>query len=652
MQARTAILGAIMALSTTGPLWCDSDYPYRPVPFHRVKITDDFWGKRIKTNRDVTVWYDFKKCEETDRIANFARAGGLEPGTFVGIAYNDSDVYKVIEGAAYLLAQERDPRLEAYVDDVIRKIAAAQEDDGYLYTARTIGHTDDRTGPTRWSHLAHSHELYNVGHLYEAAVAYHQATGKKNLLDVALKNADFLCNVFGPNEGQIIAVPGHEEIEMGLVKLYRLTGRQKYLDLAKFFIDMRGRSDLRKVYGDYCQDHQPLLEQREAVGHAVRAFYFYAGVADVAAITGNAPYIEVLNRIWDDVVGTKMYLIGNVGDHRRSEGFAEPYHLDNLQAYNETCSAIALALWNHRMFLLHGDAKYIDVLERAVYNGFLSGVSMSGDRFFYPNPLTCDMQFKFNHGSLERSPWFDCSCCPVNVVRFIPSIAGAIYAHNDQNIYVNLYIASEAQVELKQGPVTIRQQSSYPWDGTITLHVDLDRPMPMGLRLRIPGWSQGQPTPAELYRYVGPIENDQERPILAVNGDSVPVKLERGYAVIDREWHTGDEVVLKLPMPVRRVQAREEVEADRGRIAIERGPLVYCLEGADHDGSVLNLRLARDTGLTATHRPELLGGVTTLAGQGQRHVGDQAVAASLTFIPYYAWCHRGANEMAVWIPVD
>ncbi|MDZ7333408.1 MAG: glycoside hydrolase family 127 protein, partial [candidate division KSB1 bacterium] len=395
------------------------DYPIKPVPFTDVQVTDQFWQPRMETNRTVTIPYDFKKCEETGRIDNFAKAGGLMEGEFVGIRYNDSDVYKVIEGAAYSLRLYPDPQLEQYLDDLIAKIAAAQEDDGYLYTARTINPAKPpkNAGPERWSYLIHSHELYNVGHMYEAAVAYYQATGKRSLLDVAIKNANLIDSVFGP--GKKHDPPGHQEIEIGLTKLYRVTGDERYLKLAKFFLDQRGRYIGRKPYdeyisAEYTQDHKPVIEQDEAVGHAVRAGYMYSGMADVAALTGDQDYIKAIDRIWENVVSKKLYITGGIGARSEGEAFGDNYELPNLEAYNETCAAIANMFWNHRLFLLHGDAKYIDVLERTLYNGFLSGVGLDGNEFFYPNPLESD-------GRHNRSPWFDCACCPVNVVLFLPS---------------------------------------------------------------------------------------------------------------------------------------------------------------------------------------------------------------------------------------
>ncbi len=363
--------------------------------------------------------------------------------------------------------------------------------------------------------------------MYEAAVAHYQATGKRNFLDVAIKNADLVGKVFGPNPGQLTHVPGHEEIEIGLVSLYRATGDEKYLDLAKFFIDMRGREDRReKLYGQYAQDHAPVVSQSEAVGHAVRGGYLYAGVADVAALTGEKQYIAAIDRIWQDVIDRKLYLIGSVGQQGAGEGYAGAYQLTNLKAYNETCAAIALALWNHRMFLLHGDGKYVDVLERIIYNGFLAGVSLGGDRFFYPNPLECDMHFKFNHGDLERSPWFDCSCCPINVVRFLPSIPGYVYAVRERDLYVNLFLAGKATIDLDGQVVAVVQETDYPWNGKIRMTISPQADRKFTLRVRIPGWARGSVLPSNLYRYENPTPADWS---LRVNGETRDCRVGRRF---------------------------------------------------------------------------------------------------------------------------
>lgn len=642
------LLVSALALAWTGPAGFAAspeapprDYPVQPVPFPAVKIDDAFWGPRFETNRKVTVWYDFQKCEETGRIDNFAKAGGLMKGEFKGIPFDDSDVYKVIEGAAYTLATHPDPKLDRYLDDLIAKIAAAQEPDGYLYSARRLFPAEKMpgmSGKERWTNLRASHELYNVGHLYEAAVAHFLATGKRALLDVALKNADMLCQTFGP--GKVQVPPGHEEIEIGLAKLYRVTGRSEYLDLARYYIDIRGREETHALYGPGAQDHEPVVEQREAVGHAVRAGYLYSGVADVAALTGEKAYIDAIGRLWDDVVTRKLHLTGGIGARRAGEAFGDAYELPNGSAYLETCAAIANALWNHRMFLLHGDGRYLDVLERTLYNGFLSGVSLSGDRFFYPNPLEADGHAKFNQGHHERAPWFGCSCCPVNVVRFIPSIAGYLYAVQGDALFVNLYAGSQSTVKVAGTEVALKQETRYPWAGLVRVSVEPAAPAAFELRLRIPGWARNEPVPGDLYRYA---EAAGGPPALTVNGQPVALEMERGFARIRRTWQKGDAVALDLPMPVRRVLAHEAVKENRGRYAVERGPLVYCAEGADNGGEVLAKVPGAEVSFATRERPDLLGGMVTIqltpVGKGD----------ALTLIPYYAWANRGPNEMIVWM---
>ena len=619
------------------------DYPFQPVPFTAVRVEDEFWSPRLETNRVTTVWYDFKKCEETGRIDNFAKAAKLMPGEFRGTPFDDSDVFKVIEGASYTLALHPDSKLDRYLDDLIVKIAAAQEPDGYLYTARTIDPKCrvDFFGPTRWSKLEGSHELYNLGHLYEAAVAHFQATGKRSLLNVALKSADLICKTFGPAPDQLKEPPGHEEIEIGLVKLFRATGQRKYLDQAKFFCEIRGRSDTHKLRGPYQQDHKPIVEQDEAVGHSVRAGYLYCGVADVAALTGDAAYIQAIDRLWANVVGKKLHLTGGIGASPDGEAFGANYDLPNATAYLETCAAIANALWNERMFLLHGDAKYIDVLERTIYNGFLSGVSMTGDRFFYPNPLESDGKQKFNMGACERAPWFGCSCCPVNDVRFIPEIAGFIYATRPNKIFVNLFIGSSANIELHGIPIQIKQTCHYPWDGTVTIALQPSQPTPFSLMVRIPGWARSQPVPSDLYRYDDGLNPDWK---LAVNGRHQKLRIENGFAQLARTWKSGDTVSLQIDMPVRRVLAHPAVKADRDRFALERGPLVYCAEGADNGGKVLDKALTGKVAFQTQERGDLLGGIVAIRAI------PQEPADALTCIPYYSWCHRGPNEMRVWFP--
>ena len=633
-----------------------ADYPIRPVPFTAVEIKDGFWSPRLETNRAVTVRHDFDKCETTGRIANFAVAGGLAKGDFVGLfGFNDSDVYKVIEGASYSLRLRPDPGLEKYVDEIIAKIAAAQEDDGYLYTAGTIPTLAQK--PTccvsrpRWSDIASGHELYNLGHLYEAAVAHYQATGKRTLLDVALKSANLLTQVFGP--GRRLDPPGHQEVEIGLVKLYRVTGDRKYLDQARFFLEQRGNAAGHTLYGPYNQDHLPVLQQKEAVGHAVRAGYMYSAMADVGALSGDENYVRALGGLWDNVVSRKLYLTGGIGARRDGEAFGDDYELPNRTAYAETCAAIANAMWNHRLFLLHGDAKYLDVLERIVYNGVLSGVSLDGERFFYPNPLASDGERSFNMGQKGRSAWFDCSCCPTNVARFLPSIAGYVYAQRERDVFVNLFVAGRGEMSLEGLKLGIRQETRYPWDGRVRIALEPVRPAEFTLHVRVPGWAQGHPVPSDLYRYA---EADTEAFTLAVNGQPVKPEMVQGFAVLRRTWKAGDAIELTLPMSVRRVLSHEKVAADAGRVALERGPVVYCAEAVDNGGRAFNLVLPDDAKLEARERPDLLGGVTVVTGRAlalqPTDDGRSVVTREQDFlaVPYHVWAHRGDGEMAVWLP--
>lgn len=656
MKAHHLLMVALTASSLAGDA---SDYPIQPVPLTAVTVEDGFWTPRLETNRVVTLWHCFRKCEETGRIANFAKAAKQQSGEFQGTPFDDSDVFKVIEGAAYVLAARPDPELDKYLDELIALIAAAQEPDGYLYTARTIDPKCrvDFFGPERWSNLAVSHELYNVGHLYEAAVAHQQATGKTTLLDVALKNAELLCETFGP--GKLQEPPGHQEIEIGLVKLFRATGREKYLRLARFFVDIRGRADTHKLRGPYQQDHAPLVEQTEAVGHAVRAAYFYSGAADVAALTGHVEYQRALERLWEDVVGRKLHLTGGIGANPRGEAFGAAYELPNRTAYLETCAAIANVFWNQRMFQLHGDARYVDVLERVLYNGFLSGVALSGDRFFYPNPLESDGKTPFNHGRAERAAWFGCACCPVNVVRFVASLPGYLYAVRDNELFVNLFVGSRATVRVGERTVKLTQQTRYPWEGTVRLTVAPEKPAEFTVKVRIPGWVLGRPVPSDLYRYAE-VESSGANAVrdlvVWVNGREVAGgALDRGYLPLRRRWRAGDTIEVRLPLSARRVLAHPAVQANAGRVAVERGPIVFCAEGADHGGRVLNQVLPDEAALRTEFQPNLLGAVTVVRATGQvveRAPDDQAAvrAAELTLIPYYAWNHRGANEMAVWLP--
>ena len=625
------------------------DYPIQPVPFDQVHLDDIFWAPRIETNRLVTIPFAFQQCEKSGRLANFDRAAKALRGEPLSdrkpppFPFDDTDPYKVLEGASYALAVKPDAQLSAYLDDLIAKIGAAQEPDGYLYTARTINpeHPHKWSGPERWlKDPDDSHELYNAGHLFEAAAAHYQATGKTNLLNIAIKEANLLCQTFGPDKLHIW--PGHEIVEMGLVKLYRVTGDRRYLELAKFFIDVRGPGG-----DDYHQSRIKPVEQTEAVGHAVRAGYLYSGMADVAALTGDQAYLRAMDAIWDDVARKKLYITGGIGARGAGEAFGADYELPNLSAYCETCAAVANVYWNHRLFLLHGDAKYIDVMERTLYNGLLSGVSLDGKRFFYPNPLESD-------GQHQRSPWFGVACCPGNITRFLASVPGYMYARERNTIYVNLYAAGTAEIKLEQGQtVKLTQQTRYPWDGAVRLQVDPGAKAKLSFNLRLPGWCGNEAVPSDLYQFQ---QAAPRGPVLKINGRPDPIQPHHGYASITRTWKKGDLIELDLPMPVRRVKAVSQVEDDRGKVALQRGPLVYCLEWPDvKQGQVMDLLLPDAAPLTAEFQAELLGGLEVIRGEAQslRYADNKKTIArekaAFTAIPYFAWANRGRGEMTVWI---
>ena len=621
------------------------DYPVQPVPFTEVRLLDHFWAPRLETNRTKTIPFAMEQNEETGRVDNFRIAGGLKEGRYRGERYNDTDVYKVMEGASFTLTLRPDAALERELDELIAIIATAQEQDGYLFTSRTSDPENPLmgTGEERWSNLAVSHELYNAGHLYEAAVAHFLATGKRNFLDVALKNAELVAATFGPDLKH--DAPGHQEIELGLVKLYRVTGERKYLDLAKYFLDQRGYGLTLKIYPEghrfaiyndpiQIQAQLPVLEQQEAVGHAVRCMYMYSGMADVAALTGDTAYIAAMDRLWDNVVGKKMALTGGVGARHERENFGDDYELPNLTAYNETCAAIGMVFWNHRMFLLSGDARYLDVLERVLYNGVLAGVSLEGDTFFYPNPLESDGRYRFNKGKAARQPWFGTACCPGNIARFLPAVPGYIYARTDDTLYVNLFASSETDLEIAGQPVKVTQETLYPWEGRIRLTLNPASPREFTVCLRVPGWALNRPVPSDLYSY---LDKDPGSPTLILNGEDRPLDIESGFARLTRTWRKGDVLELELPMPVRRVVSHEAVEDNRGRVALERGPLVYCAEWPDNPRGVFSLVLSEADELSAEFREDLLQGLVVIRG------------ANLLAIPYYAWAHRGVGEMAVWL---
>ena len=617
------------------------DYPIQPVSFTKVKLTDNFWAPRIKLNHDVTIPIALQQCYITGRVENFKIAGKLTKGKFQSeYPFDDSDIYKIIEGASYSLQTNSDPYLEKRIDTLIYYIGLAQEPDGYLYTNRTIDslHMHPWVGKKRWEKdPILSHELYNLGHLYEAAYAHFLATGKRTLLNIAIKSANLVDHDFG--SGKLSYYPGHQVIEMGLAKLYRITNNERYLKLSKFFLDCRKGGD------EYNQAHKPVIEQDKIVGHAVRATYMYSGMADVSALTGEVAYKNAIDKIWEDLLKTKYYITGGIGSGGDNEGFGEPYYLPNMSAYNETCASISNVMWNFRMFLLEGDSKFYDVLERTLYNSLLSGISLSADHFFYPNPLE-------SQGQHSRSTWFGCACCPSNICRFIPSMPGYVYAQKGDDLFVNLFVNSTANIVLNGKKVVLEQKTDYPWNGKVEFTIKPEKTGKFNLMIRIPGWAQDQAVPTDLYHF----SKKSTTPVtLTVNGKAYKYILKNGYALVEGNWKSGDKVILDLPMPVREIVANEKVKADIGKVALQRGPLVYCAEWPDNkDGHVLNLLLNKNTGFTTEFRPQLLNGVTVIKGEvtSASWTKDNKIEESngeLVAIPYYAWANRGAGEMSVWL---
>lgn len=633
----------------------NAGYPITPVPFTAVKVTPNtFWGQRLEASRNVTIPLAFSKCESERRYTNFSQAAEhlkdpskvFKVDGVMGYSFDDTDPYKTLEGASYLLQTYPDKKLDAYCDSVIAVIASAQEPDGYLYTARTQNpeHPHGWAGPTRWSKVEDlSHEFYNLGHLCEAAVAHYNATGKTSLLNIAKKFADCVCREVGDKPGQACVVPGHQIAEMGLAKLYIATGDRKYLDQAKFFLDKRGYTTIKT---EYSQSHKPVLEQDEAVGHAVRAGYMYAGMADVAALTGDKGYIDAIDRIWDNIIQKKYYITGGVGATSNGEAFGKNYELPNMSAYCETCAAIAQVYLNYRLFLLHGDSKYYDALERTLYNGVISGISIDGGRFFYPNPLQ-------SMGQHQRQAWFGCACCPSNVARFIPSLPQYIYAVKDNTFYVNLFAGNETTVKVGGKTVQMEQKTNYPWDGDVEMTMK-KAGSKFALAVRIPGWVRGQVVPSDLYTYV---DGKHLNYAVKVNGESVAAELKDGYFIIDRKWRTGDKVSVHFDMQPRVVRANGKVAADRGRVEIERGPLVYCAEWADNTCDVLSVLLNQEPKFEMGEKEIAETAVRTITTSAQTLSFDEQGRLTtkdeqLVLIPYYAWAHRGNGNMSVWLPID
>jgi len=645
MKKLTVALVLIVAMATTASAQ-QQDYPIQPVAFTKVHVHDNFWQPKMEVNANVTIPYVIAQCKANGRMDNFLRAGKKLSGDKMSeFPFDDTDVYKAIEGASYSIQNKANPKLEAYIDTLINIIGAAQEPDGYLFTFRTVNakQPHEWIGSKRWEkEEILSHELYNAGHLYEAAVAHYQATGKKTLLNIAIKNADLLVKTFGP--GKIEEYPGHQIVEIGLSKMYRVTANKKYLNLAKFFLDVRGPK------GDaYNQADKKVVDQHTAVGHAVRAAYMYTGMADIAALTGDTKYLAAIDDIWGDVVNKKLYITGGIGATGAGEAFGEAYQLPNMSAYAETCAAIGNVYWNERMFLLHGDSKYIDVLERTLYNGLLSGVSLSGDRFFYPNPLAS----MFQH---QRSAWISCACCISNMARFLPSLPGYVYAQDKNDLYVNLFMGNTSKIALDVTNVEITQTTEYPWKGDVAININPEKTADFTLKIRIPGWANQEASPGDLYAFM----DKKTLPVtISINGKTTTFITDKGYAVFTRRWKKGDLVSLSLPLETEKIIANKSVKDDLSRFVLERGPMVYCLEGPDNkDSLVQNIMIDKNAIATAQYDPNLLNGVgvINIAGQStKRQLNSDSllvVNQNVKAIPYYAWANRGPSEMTVWIPYE
>ena len=662
MKIRNLILSSVAACTLLSCSTVTDVAPYTgsitQVPFDQVSLQDDFWLPRLNTQKRTLVPFSLDKTAYA--VENLRRVGAYLRGEKVtkpleGPYYVASDLFKVMEGAAYLLTLEKDDALERQMDEIIDVIAAAQAPDGYLYEHHImpphLRNPRNRAGEKPYTYVDHSHELYNMGHMYEGAVAYYRATGKRKWLDVAEKNARHINRVFfegdpAYNDGKpVMRAPGHEEIELALVKLHQATGEQLYLEMAQKFLDIRGVTYSPQGEGvqtsDYAQQHQPVRDQREAVGHSVRAMYLYSGMADVVAFAGDETMQPALDAIWHDIVDRKMHITGGLGAVAGLEKFGPAYVLPNVETYDETCAAVGNVFFNYRMFLMSGDAKYLDVAEVALYNNVLAGVNLAGNRFFYVNPLETDGERKFNHGTAGRAEWFSTACCPSNLARLIPQVSGMIYSHAEDNIYCGFYIGSETSIPMAGGNVTLKQQTAYPFDGNISIEV---APQADGeeftLWLRVPTWSGEKFVPGELYNYAD--ENDAKI-VARVNGRKVRSEVVNGFIPVRREWKAGDRVELEIPMPVRYSVADERVEADRGRTCITRGPLVFCAEEPDNKEQVSSYVVDKigQQGEVAPFTDGNMKGIPTIT--------IDASNSPLKLIPYYSWNNRGdGTAMNVW----
>jgi uncharacterized protein len=611
-----------------------------PINFSKVQVNDEFWRPRIDKIATATLPACIYQTEiATPRIQNFINAAKRKTGSFKGLVYDDSDVFKALEAISYSLKDNPDTSLEKKADQWIDIIAAAQLPDGYLNTYYTL--TDINK---RWTQIP-NHEDYNAGHLIEAAVAYYNATGKEKLLQVAERYANHIDSTFRLQNRHWIS--GHEEIELALVKLYHATKNERYLKLADWYLQQRGQQTTMGWFTPaYWQDIKPVKEQTKITGHAVRAMYLYTGAADVAAAMGDTGYMKAMKAVWEDVVNRNMYLTGGIGSSGDNEGFSKDYDLPNSDAYCETCASVGMVLWNQRMNILTGDAKYVDVLERTLYNAALDGLSMTEDRFFYGNPLA-------SIGKDSRSEWFGTACCPANIARLVASLGNYIYNRSEKDLWVNLFVGSKTTMEVAKSIVQIEQTTNYPWDGNVKIKVSPDRITNMVLHVRIPGWASGKAVPGDLYRFV---DNIPQKIILKINGKEAPYNIQKGYAVIARQWKKDDLVEVELPMEVMEVVANDSVLSDAGRAALQRGPLVYCIEGSDNNKKAWNVLLPAGVTFSTDFRKNLLNGVVTISGElpvltvskdGLSVITEKKL---ITAIPYYSWCNRGADDMQVWIP--
>lgn len=623
-----------------------ANYPIQKIDLRNVRLTDKFWLPKIQQIQQVTIPFAFQKCEEEGRFENFLTAEKVmrgEPGKVRGkMPFDDTDPYKIIEGASLTLISAPDAKLNALIDKYIAIIARGQEPDGYLTTWRTINPAEPPANwvgkcKERWDNLEMSHELYNSGHLFEAASTHFYATGKRNFLNIALKNADLLVKVFAAPGNYNI--PGHEIVETGLIKLYLITGKKDYFNLAKKFIDLRGTSEHRKPRGEYWQDHKPVLQQDEVAGHAVRAVYFYAGITDVAAVTGDERYKNTIHNLWNNMVNQKMYVTGGIGAKHDGEAFGKNYELPNLTAYNETCAAIGGVMWADRMFRIYGGADYYNTLERILYNGLLAGISLDGKAFFYPNPLESDGVYKFNQGNLTRAGWFDCPCCPTNLIRFLPSIPALIYDTDKKGIYVNLFVSNQAKIPFGGTDINISQTTNYPLNADVKIAVNPGKKTSFALKIRVPDWATNHFS-SELYSYENTVSTP---PTVLLNGKQIDFQVNNGYIEINRSWGKGDKVEVNFPLEVRRITSNPLITEDTGKTALQYGALVYCAEGIDNQDALDKNFDAKN--FKVSFNPTKLGGINEI------FVTDEG-SQTWDFIPYYSWSNRGAGKMKVWLKKD